>query len=219
MFNKKQEEEHNIWMSFSDLFSGFMVIFIVVSLMLFNQDPVKGKYSEMSEDFKEKFKSISEIDVLNEDATIRFKVDETNAEPLFLVAKPEPTPYFKGLLDRFIPIFYTEIKKLHSDTTKFTIKEIRIEGHTDNNGTYLFNLNLSNNRALEVQKYILNSSFLNNNLDKKVKNFIEQNSISCGYSFARSLDKEGNFTNKSHKLISLEKSRRVEFRILLENKK
>ncbi len=37
MFNKKQEEEHNIWMSFSDLFSGFMVIFIVVSLMLFNR--------------------------------------------------------------------------------------------------------------------------------------------------------------------------------------
>ena len=54
MFNKKQEEEHNIWMSFSDLFSGFMVIFIVVSLMLFNQDPVKGKYSEMTKEFKDK---------------------------------------------------------------------------------------------------------------------------------------------------------------------
>jgi hypothetical protein len=37
MFGKKQEEEHNIWMSFSDLFSGFMVIFIVISLMLFNR--------------------------------------------------------------------------------------------------------------------------------------------------------------------------------------
>lgn len=34
MFNKKNEEEHNIWISFSDLYSGLMVIFIVISLGL-----------------------------------------------------------------------------------------------------------------------------------------------------------------------------------------
>lgn len=34
MFNKQKEEQHNIWMSFSDLYSGLMVIFIVVSLAL-----------------------------------------------------------------------------------------------------------------------------------------------------------------------------------------
>lgn len=219
MFGKKHEEEHNIWMSFSDLFSGFMVIFIVVSLMLFNRDPVKGKYSEMSEDFTKKFKGISEIETLNEDATIRFKVDENSHVPLFIVGKSEPTPYFQSLLDKFIPIFYSEIKKLHNDTTKFKIKELRIEGHTDSMSSYLYNLNLSSNRALEVQKYILNSPFVKDSLDKTVREFVERNSISCGYSYARSLDKNGHLTTKSGQAVNPEKSRRVEFRILLENKK
>ncbi len=219
MFGKKQEEEHNIWISFSDLFSGFMVIFIVVSLMLFNRDPVKNKYSEMSEDFKKRFSEIKEIQIPDDEATIRFKFDENSPSPLFILGKSEPTPYFQSLLDKFIPIFYSEIKKLHSDTTKFKIKEIRIEGHTDNSSSYIYNLNLSSNRALEVQKYILDSRFVTDNLDKTVKAFVEQNSISCGYSYARALDNDGNFITKSGKPVSPAKSRRVEFRILLENKK
>lgn len=219
MFGKKHEEEHNIWMSFSDLFSGFMVIFIVVSLMLFNRDPVKNKYSEMSKDFTNKFHDIQEIQIPDDEATIRFKFDENSPTPLFISGKSEPTPYFQSLLNKFIPIFYSEIKKLHNDTTKFKIKELRIEGHTDNISSYIYNLNLSSNRALEVQKYILNSPFVRDSLDNVVKAFIERNSISCGYSYARSLDGDGNFTTKSGKPISPEKSRRVEFRILLENKK
>ena len=37
------------------------------------------------------------------------------------------------------------------------LAEIIIEGHTDSKGSYMFNLELSQNRALEVAKFALKS--------------------------------------------------------------
>ena len=53
---------------------------------------------------------------------------------------------------------------LLSDEFRSYVAEIIIEGHTDSNGTYLHNLQLSQERALSVANYVLGDSFMSDTL-------------------------------------------------------
>ena len=108
MFLKQQLEEHNYWISFTDLVSGFLVIFIVATLTLITKnkkdnlpDPLNTKYKELIEDFRTDLAGIREVEI-TDDATIRFRIDETSLSPLFRENKSTPTTYFRGVLDQFV---------------------------------------------------------------------------------------------------------------------
>ena len=60
-------------------------------------------------------------------------------------------------LDRFLPIY---IGVLFSSEFKDDIAEIIIEGHTDTDSGYMYNLGLSQDRALSVVEYCLSDSSL-----------------------------------------------------------
>ena len=63
----------------------------------------------------------------------------------------------RAFLERFIPVYLDVLLKPgYSDY----LGEIIIEGHTDTSGTYLMNLELSQNRALIVARYCLEMDFL-----------------------------------------------------------
>jgi outer membrane protein OmpA-like peptidoglycan-associated protein len=98
------------------------------------------------------------------------------------------------------------------------IREIRIEGHTDSKGEYLDNLNLSSGRALKVQEYIL-KGLSKRSYTVKFQGFVKRNSIACGYSSSRLLDSTSHHIIQSHLPEDRDKSRRVEFRVILEYKK
>lgn len=225
MFWKKTEEENPYWISFTDLMSGFMVIFILVSLFLFakedekgNPDPLKGKYTELVNIFREKFSDIPEIDVDTVNAVIRFLITENEKTTFFLRAEREPTEYCEEVLDKFIPVYYDELQKIkEAAQDSFEIREIRIEGHTDSQGEYLYNLKLSSQRALKVQEYIIRG-LRKKHYPSDFQNFVRANSIACGYSFSHPLDKNGKPTSQTNLPEDFNKSRRVEFRILLEYK-
>lgn len=59
LFKKDSGEEHNFWMSYTDLMSGFLVVFIILSAILFNHftqksnetDAAKEKYDELIEKY------------------------------------------------------------------------------------------------------------------------------------------------------------------------
>lgn len=223
MFRKTADEENPYWISFTDLMSGFMVIFILVSLFLFAKtdivDPLKGKYAELVKTFDDKFREIPEIYVDTVNAAIRFMITENKETAFFQKKEREPTAYCEDVLDKFIPIFYDEVLKLHSVAKdSFKIREIRIEGHTDSDGNYLYNLKLSSQRALKVQEYIVRG-LSKRGYSRDFQDFVRKNSIACGYSFSHPLDKNGNPTSQTNLPEDLDKSRRVEFRILLEYKK
>jgi chemotaxis protein MotB len=83
------------------------------------------------------------------------------------------------------------------------IDKIIIEGHTDSDGTFLYNLELSQKRAYEVMNYLLSLDFVK-------KNNIKPLMIASGRSY---LDTIKNANGKEDK----EASRRIEIKFSLKN--
>lgn len=241
--NNQSEDENGHWISFTDLVLGFMAVFIVVSLValpqikdsrqeespdvtqpidtssveeeaLFNE---KGVYQVLIDVFRERLGGHEAIEIADS-ATIRFTVDENSRSPLFRPDQSRLTTYFREIMDEVLPIFLEELYIIYSKPDEdLIIREIRIEGHTDPDGEYYHNLSLSTNRALAVQKYLLQSEALTG-YPADFRSFIEKNTIGCGYSFSRTLNSNGDLVDRGSYSVDFDKSRRVEFRILLEKK-
>ena len=88
LFKKDSGEEHNFWMSYTDLMSGFLVVFIILSAILFNYfsrksgeaeeskimyDSLIVKYNNAIEDLKNSGRDIDSCLVAN--AELRSKTD------------------------------------------------------------------------------------------------------------------------------------------------
>lgn len=226
MFGKFKDEEHNYWISYTDLVMGFLIIFIVMTLILYNRDSeekvLEGKYQELESTFISQFAEVSGIEV-TDDATIRFVIDETEDGALFESGEYQATPYTMGLLQKFIPVYFDEIYRLYTqqteavETGQLKIKELRIEGHTDSEGDYYENLHYSSARAVKVQNLILTDGYFSTCYDSSFQEFVKLNTIACGYSYSRLLDGNGEFVRLSGQEEDKDKSRRVEFRVLLES--
>lgn len=89
---------------------------------------------------------------------ITASVDPTNgsiafeSDVLFESGKYKLTPAGKEFIDQFLPIY---LDVLFSSEYSGYVSEIIIEGHTDSDGGYLSNLELSQQRALAVASYVL----------------------------------------------------------------
>jgi chemotaxis protein MotB len=93
---------------------------------------------------------------------------------------------------------------LLDDNIRQYIDTITIEGYTDSQGSYLYNLELSQKRALEVMKFLYS-------LDFKNKKLLEQYISASGRSYAN-LIYENNEENK-------DASRRIEIKFRIKNEK
>ena len=77
------------------------------------------------------------------------------SDVLFESGRYELTAAGRSFVDRFLPVY---LNVLFSDEYKSNVSEIIIEGHTDSDGGYLYNLELSQQRALAVANYVLGDS-------------------------------------------------------------
>ena len=93
-----------------------------------------------------------DIEVVPETGAIRVK-----GEVLFDTGQYLLTSEGKDFLDRFIPK-YAEIL-LEKEEIRNQIGQIAIEGHTDHRLGYLYNMDLSLNRANSVARYIFSERF------------------------------------------------------------
>lgn len=217
--------KHNVWMSVSDLMTGLMVIFLFVAIAYMIQvnenQTVLTDYVETKNHLHDKLVKEFEGDTarwqmaIGKDLSMKFN----NPQVLFATGSYQLTPEFCTILDEFIPR-YLDI--LLSDSLSGKIQEIRIEGHTDNvpapqfgSDPFMANTKLSQLRSYSVLDYIRNMpkyQAYNEEQKRKLEFWFTAN----GLSYGKSVDADGEYTAVSGKQIDLDKSRRVEFRLVTE---
>lgn len=120
-------------------------------------DQVVGIRSEIVKELNQEFKN-SNLDMSIDSDTGAICLDSS---VLFDYNKYTLKKDGIKFLNEFFPKYFDVILK---DSVKDYIAEIIIEGHTDNHGSYLYNLDLSQKRAFAVVEYCLGD---NNNMFKK----------------------------------------------------
>lgn len=214
---------HNVWMSVSDLMTGLMVIFLFVAVayMIQVQDnqSVLTEYVETKQKLHDRLVNEFQGDtarwkmVVGKDLSMKFKEPEV----LFAQGSGELQPKFKEILDEFIPRY---LGILLTDSLRNRIREIRIEGHTDDlrmvkygSDPYLSNVLLSQERAYNVLSYIRSMKTFEN-FTPEQKQLLDFWFTANGLSYGKAVDSQDRYVALSKDSIDRAKSRRVEFRIV-----
>jgi chemotaxis protein MotB len=210
LFRQSSGEGH-FWPSFTDLLTTILLCFILIfiSLMVIKSlqieemertlDQIMGVRAMLVSDLEEEFSdSDLGVEVDGQTGAIIF-----NTDILFEYDDDELNPDSFMFLDEFVPK-YLDI--LLQEGYEEYIAEIIIEGHTDQDGSYLYNLQLAQDRAYSVASYILGEDFAYQNIQEHLEEKLTVNSKS--YSSYRT-DDDGNY--------SAQASRRVEFKFRLKD--
>lgn len=182
-----KDSEENFWPSFTDLLS---VIILVIMLLLVSYIFQAQYTTKESREMEEMIvASIMEVSTFREniasDLSDKFSntqmdinIDENTGaisftgDILFEFDSDIIRPEFKAMLEEFIP---TYLEVLLAEDNKDYISQIIIEGHTDDRGDYLYNLDLSQRRASNVVKYILGDEFPDFKQKDELKYFVTAN--------------------------------------------
>ena len=212
--NKKKKEiqieETNYWLSIGDLMASILMIFMLLFIVktietgqeLRKKEEIiegftglkKNIISKIQKDFEERGIKV-DLDPQTGTIKIDYKILFNTGEYLL---KPEGKKY----LNEFVPIYINLL--LNDEQVKKELSQIIIEGHTDDVGSYIYNMELSQKRAFEVIKYIYDE-MPNFKGKEELKRYITAN----GRSNIKVLrDNSGN--------IDRDKSRRVEFQFKLK---
>lgn len=217
LFNKKGNEDEgtSYWISFSDLMSGLLIVFILLFIFklfdyqssLEQKEQIIQQITDTRGQIVEKLQE--EFDQENMDMQIDPKTGAITLSEgiLFDFGKSELKNEGKVFLQNFIPVY---MKKLMEDPDiRDNISQIIIEGHTDNEGDiggnqYLFNLKLSQERAYSVSEYVLS-----NNIQYEYKENLQTLLTANGRSYSDPVYNDDNSINN-------DKSRRVEIKFRLK---
>ncbi|WP_138227620.1 OmpA/MotB family protein [Paenibacillus algicola] len=213
-----EAEKESFWVSYTDLMSALLVIFaLVLMITIFN---TQSAYEEKEAAINEKNQMIEDVigvksEIIQElirafeDSDLAMEVDPQTGAIRFSggvffdlnssMVSVKGTDY----LEKFIPQY---INILLSDRFKDEVSQIIVEGHTDTTGGYLYNLQLSQDRALSVVQQIFQPSFPEFKYRNQLKSVITANGRSFSIPI---LKKDGT--------IDADKSRRVEFKFRLRD--
>lgn len=214
------EQGDSEWISFSDIMTALMLVFLLISILMIHQ--VESKYKDpliefvnikedLYQDLKKAFQAKEDdLDiVIGKDLSIKFREIETLFDQDSFILKNT----FKTKLDIFLPIYFYVINK---DKYKDDIKELRIEGHTAGysplHNTNLQLVKLSQARSNAIFQYILDSEYyisLNNGDKNKLFFWLSSN----GFGKGRAIDDNSFFVYNSKQDISMN-SRRIEFKLI-----
>ena len=113
---------------------------------------------------------ISSLSSALKEASISAQVDPTNgsialeSDVMFEQGAYSLSERGERFIDRFLPVY---LNVLFSDEYREYVAEIIIEGHTDSTGSYIDNLELSQQRALAVASYVLDDGYRAITADQK----------------------------------------------------
>ena len=169
-----EREETSYWLSYSDMMAALLLVFVlIISFTMMNAKRMyEKKEAELREQQKVMLEQQAKLDKL---VGVRSQVVEAlesefsgsdmnmqidantgaitlNSSILFDVNEYELKESGQEFLKEFMPRYLSVLLK---PQFKSYISEIIIEGHTDTDGTYLYNLELSQERALSVASFCL----------------------------------------------------------------
>ena len=224
---KHSGEKLNFWLSYSDMMASLLLVFILIlsCTLLETRATYEKKQAELGEKERIIANQQSQIDTivgvrgelitalsdefLGSDLSV--KVDaQTGAitfdsSLLFDFNDDDLEEQGKLFLAEFLPKYFSVL--LGDDFLPY-VSEIIIEGHTDTDGDYMYNLQLSQNRAFAVVAYCLDSDnhFLPEKQLKELRGLLTANGRSWSspiYAADGSVDKDA--------------SRRVEIKFRLKD--
>lgn len=207
----EQEESENTWISYSDLMSALLLMFALFLMVniLEGKAAMEEKDKMIQELTGVRTEIIEELNAEFNNSKLSMEVDPQTGAIRFssgvFFATNESTVSTQGreYLKEFIPKY---IDVLFSERFKGSVAQIIVEGHTDQNGIYLYNLDLSQQRSLAVVKEILSEEFPNFAHKEELRNLLTSN----GRSYSELIYNENGEVNP-------DKSRRVEFKFRLKD--
>jgi len=184
MKKRREPEELSFWQSYSDMMAALLLVFVLiiafsVSMMTKATETYNEKLIELNikdkeiSDYKDEIDKqqvqldkligvrselIKKLRIAFETTSMGLSVNsETGAisfdsKILFDFNKYELKQSGIDFLNKFFPKYFEVI---FDETLNAYIAEVIIEGHTDNSGKYLYNLDLSQKRAFAVAEYCL----------------------------------------------------------------
>ena len=198
--------ENSFNLSVGDLMAGLLFIFVLLLMGALLQVQEKAEKDKELADRYDNTKTHLYIDLLAEfkkdlavwgadiDSTLSIRFQEPSM--LFDEAQSDLKPKFKEILDDFFPRYIAVLSK---SKYRDNIKEIRIEGHTNSNGDYFSNMELSQDRTRSVLQYCL--GLMNPDEREWLRGVITANGLSSSHLIYRNGVEDKDL------------SRRVEFRI------
>jgi chemotaxis protein MotB len=208
---RRKRPEVNYWQSYADLMSAMLMVFALLLTVIILD------FRELQEDHEEKIQEVVGIksEIIQalteafEESNVAIEIDQQTGairfpgSILFEYDSSELSNEGKDFLKNFVPK-YLDI--LLQDRFKDEISSIIIEGHTDNAGTYLYNMRLSQTRAYSVLDFIYNNEMPEFSVRELSKNYVTAN----GRGSTQPLnDENGQY--------SADLSRRVEFLFRLKD--
>lgn len=164
-------------------------------------DQIIGVKADVIEALKKEFAKNN----INVDIDTQTGAMTLESSVLFAYDEAELTEEGKQALEQVLPIYCKVL--LQKDYMKY-LAEIIIDGYTDTDGDYSYNLQLSQQRSLAVAQYLLNiqGNFLNSDQSQNLQEYLTVN----GHSMANPvLDANGN--------VDKDASRRVEVKFRLKD--
>ena len=150
----KSEGESPFWISFSDLMSALMVLFLLVmaiTLISVTKDVTTAEQRKIQreKDIKELMSTIREQsrefpEVKVNESTYRIDLGDVVR---FDSARSDIQPIGARFIRKYVPVL---LAAQGSDLGQKWIRRIVVEGFTDQDGTYLYNLGLSLDRSRRV---------------------------------------------------------------------
>lgn len=202
----ESKDENAFALSTGDLMASLLFIFILLLMGALLQVQEKAEQDEEIVKRYDQIKTQLYIDLQQEFkddlAVWRATIDSTLCirfqEPSMLFDEGQSLlkPKFKNILDDFFPRY---IAVLSRDEYRDNIEEIRIEGHTNSNGGYYSNMELSQDRTRAVLQYCF--SLMSDDLEEWLK-VVTANGLSSSHLILKMNGEEDK-----------DLSRRVEFRV------
>lgn len=210
-YSKGLEESSSYWLSIGDLMASVLIVFILIFVyqVLDINEKIEAKDKIIQEMTNVKNKIIEKLNGEFEKENLRIIIDQKNGsikldeKILFSTGESNLKPEGKEYLEKFIPLYS---KLLLSDKDiRAELSQIIVEGHTDDVGSYMYNLNLSQKRAFAVVNFIFTEMG-----DFPQKEQLREYITANGRSNIKLIRDE-------YDRVDREKSRRVEFQFKLKD--